>query len=124
MKKVKLVISFLLFLLFTSSQVKANCFPAAKSIPMHRKGTHIYARSLAQCVTAEQEASTLMIKISRFVGQVQINIYDANGNVVLMSADVIDGEKIISHDVGDLPVGTYTIVVTIGNSVFVGTMSV
>lgn len=38
MKKVKLVISFLLFLLFTSSQVKANCFPAAKSIPMHRKG--------------------------------------------------------------------------------------
>lgn len=93
MKKVKMVISFLLFLLLTSSQVKANSLPAAKSIPMYRKGSKLGVRSLAPCVIAELDALTLMINISRFVGQTQVNIYDANGNVVLMSADVIDGEK-------------------------------
>ena len=40
MKKVKLFISFLLFLLFTSSQsqVKAECSSKAQDIPVYKKG--------------------------------------------------------------------------------------
>ena len=113
----------LLFLTLLPLQLWSMSLPAVK-ITLHKKGRHYGARSLAPYVTAELDASTLMIKISRFVGQAQVNIYDANGNVVLMSADVIDGEKIISQDVGELPVGTYTIVVTIEKVVYVGTMNI
>lgn len=35
MKKVKMYISFLLFLLFASSQVKAECSSKAKDIPVY-----------------------------------------------------------------------------------------
>ena len=36
MKKVKMYISFLLFLLFASSQVKAECSSKAKDIPVYK----------------------------------------------------------------------------------------
>lgn len=123
MKKKKMLTLTLLFLTLLPLQLWSMSLPAVK-ITLHKKGRHYGARSLAPCVTAELNATTLMINISRFVGLAQVNIYDANGNVVLMYADVVDGDKIISQDVGELPAGTYTIVVTISNSVFVGTMSV
>lgn len=37
MKKVKMLISFLLFLLFASIQVKAGDAPKAQDIPMYKK---------------------------------------------------------------------------------------
>lgn len=40
MKKVKMLISFLLFLLFTSSQVKAGEAPKAQDIPMYKKALY------------------------------------------------------------------------------------
>lgn len=49
MKKLKMYISFLLFLLFTSIQVKAGDAPKVHDIPMYRK-EHIWEheqRSLA-----------------------------------------------------------------------------
>jgi hypothetical protein len=37
MKKIQMLISFLVFLLFTSNQVIAVCSPKAKDIPMYKK---------------------------------------------------------------------------------------
>ena len=45
MKKFKMFISFLLFLLFTSSQVKAGDAPKAQDIPVYKQVSHLGTRT-------------------------------------------------------------------------------
>lgn len=65
MKKVKMLISFLLFLLFASIQVKAGDAPKAQDIPMYKKVPHLGTRTAEPSVTASLEQNQLTVKASK-----------------------------------------------------------
>lgn len=64
MKKIKMFISFLLFLLFASNQVKAGEAPKAQDIPMYRKRAHLGTRTTEPSVTASLDNNSLAVNIS------------------------------------------------------------
>lgn len=82
MKNLKMYISFLLFLLFTSSQVKATSAPKAKDIPVYKVKKHLGTRTTEPSVTASLEQNQLTVNVSRYVGIARVKIYDDSGSFV------------------------------------------
>ena len=60
-----MLISFMLFLLLTSIQVKAACSPKAQDIPVYKQGAHLGTRTTEPSVTASLEQNQLTVKASK-----------------------------------------------------------
>lgn len=121
MKKVKLLISFLLFTLFISSQVKAMGVPKAKDIPVYKKGPHMGTRTTEPSVTASLEQNQLTVNVSRYVGIARVKIYDDSGSFVANISLIVDGTGQSALDLSTFNDGFYEIAVEFDNMIYVGT---
>lgn len=106
MKKVKNFILFLLFLLFTFSQVKAMGAPKAQDIPVYKKGPHMGTRTIEPRVIVSLDDSNLAVTISKYDGEVKVIVIDdagcvaanrCNGRTLLLNQK--EGELSLDGDV-------------------------
>lgn len=119
--KVKFFVSFLLFMLFTSSQVKAVRTSEAKDIPVREKGSHIGTRTSELSVTASLEQGLLTINVSHYIGIAKVYVYDANDRLVASTSLIVDDKGLSTLDLSTLENGTYEITVVFDDIVYVGT---
>ena len=91
MKKLKMLISFLLFLLLTSIQVKAACSPKAQDIPVYKQGARLGTRTTEPSVTASLEQNQLTVNVGCYMGIVKVYVYGDNGSLMTSSSAAIEG---------------------------------
>ena len=120
MKKVKLLISFLLFTLFISSQVKAMGVPKAKDIPVYKKGPHMGTRTTEPSVTASLEQNQLTVNVSRYMGIVKVYVYGDNGSLMASSSGAIEGNGLCTLDLSAFENGSYNVTVELGDMIYWG----
>ena len=120
MKKVKLLISFLLFTLFISSQVKAMGVPKAKDIPVYKKGPHKGTRTTEPSVTASLEQNQLTVNVSRYMGIVKVYVYGDNGSLLASSSVAIEGNGSCTLDMSAIENGSYNVTVELGDMIYWG----
>ncbi len=124
MKKVKMLISFLLFLFFTYGQVKAVCPPKAQDIPVYKKGPHMGTRTTEACVNVSLDDGDIIVNISKYVGDVKVAIVGKTGCVVTNRTFFIEGNG--SERIG-LPESKnvfYTITIMLDNVVYTGIIDI
>lgn len=114
-------ISFLLFLLFASSQVKAECSSKAKDIPVYKVKKHLGTRTAEPSVTASLEQNQLTVNVSRYVGIARVKIYDDSGSFVANISLIVDGTGQSALDLSTFNDGFYEIAVEFDNMIYVGT---
>lgn len=120
MKKVKLLISFLLFTLFISSQVKAMGVPKAKDIPVYKKAPHMGTRTTEPSVTASLEQNQLTVNVSRYMGIVKVYVYGDNGSLLASSSVAIEGNGSCTLDMSAIENGSYNVTVELGDMIYWG----
>ena len=120
MKKVKMFISFLLFLLFASTQVKAECSSKVKDIPVYKVKKHLGTRTTEPNVTASLEQNQLMVNVSRYIGVVNVYVYDRCNNLITSSSVFVDNKGQCYLDISNFENGTYELIVEVGNISFYG----
>lgn len=120
MKKVKMLISFLLFLLFTSSQVKAGEAPKAQDIPMYKKTPHLGTRTTEPSVTASLEQNKLTVDVGCYMGIVKVYVYGDNGSLMTSSSVAIEGNGLCTLDLSALENGSYNVTVELENMIYWG----
>lgn len=99
-------------------------------VPTHMDAKEVYfrhgskdsgkARTVLPQVTGDLEAEELTLDIYRYAGIAQICISDDNGNMVQTYSEVIQGRNTLHLQLSDLSEGQYTIVMTLGNNVYIG----
>ncbi len=124
MKKVKLLISFLLFTLFTSSQVKAMEAPKAQDIPVYKKGPHLGTRTAETSVAVSLDGDNLAINISKYVGNVNVAITDVTGCVVTSKIFVVEGDGSDNLGLSSLEGGFYSLTIELDNVFYCGTIDI
>lgn len=124
MKKIKLLIPFLLLMLSASNQAKAMRAPEAKDIPIYKKGSHLGTRTVEPIVTASLDKNQLVINIVRFVGNADIVIIDETGSVAMNSTFAVDGERKDSLDLSELPTGFYSIEIVFDRTIYYGEIDI
>lgn len=124
MKKVKLLISFLLFMLFISSQVKAMGVPKAKDIPVYKKGPHMGTRTTEANVAVSLDGDNLAVNISKYVGNVNVAIIDVTGCVVTSRTFVVDGNGSDNLGLSSLEKGFYSLTIELENMTYCGIISI
>lgn len=120
MKKVKMYISFLLFLLFASIQVKAGDAPKAQDIPMYKKVPHLGTRTAEPSVTASLEQNQLTVNVGCYMGIVKVYVYGANGSLMVSSSVAIEGNGLCTLDLSAFENGSYNVTVELGNIIYWG----
>lgn len=120
MKKVKMLISFLLLLLFTPIQVKAGDAPKAQDIPMYKKVPHLGTRTTEPSVTASLDQNQLTVNACRYVGIVKVYVYGDNGTLMGSSSAAIKGNGLCTLDMSAFENGSYNVTVEIGNMIYWG----
>lgn len=120
MKKVKMLISFLLLLLFTSIQVKAGDAPKAQDIPMYKKVPHLGARTAEPSVTASLEQNQLTVNVGCYMGIVKVYVYGDNGSLMASSSVAIEGNGLCTLDLSALENGSYNVTVELENMIYWG----
>lgn len=123
MKKVKIFISFLLFLLFTSSQVKAMGAPKAQDIPMYKRVPHMGTRTTGPGVTASLVQGLLTVNVSRYIGITKVYVYDVNG-LLMTTSSLIEGNGWCSLDLSSLALGSYKVIVELGDTTYWGMLDI
>ena len=124
MKNLKMYISFLLFLLFTSSQVKAECSSKAKDIPVYKVKKHLGTRTTEPSVTASLDNNSLAVNISKYDGEVNVVIIDVTGSIVANATFVVEGRGSHRLDLSELKYGTYSITIELDNVIYCGTIDI
>ena len=124
MKKIQMLISFLVFLLFTSNQVIAVCSPKAKDIPMYKKKAHLGARTTEPGITASLEKEQLTVNVSSYLGVAKVYAYDGNGTVIVSSSVLINGNGLCSLDLSALECGSYNVIIELGDVVYWGVLEI
>lgn len=124
MKKVKMLVSFLLFLLFTSSQVNAECSSKAKDIPMYKVKKHLGTRTTEPSVTASLDNNSLAVNISKYDGEVNVVIIDVTGSIVANATFVVEGRGSHRLDLSELKDGAYSITIELDNVIYCGTIDI
>lgn len=124
MKKFKMFISFLLFLLFTSIQVKAGDAPKAQDIPVYKKVSHLGTRTAEPSVTASLDGDNLAVSISKYVGNVNVAIIDATGCVVASRTFAVDGNGSDNLGLSSLEKGFYSLTIEMDDVVYCGTFDI
>ena len=120
MKKVKMYISFLLFLLFASSQVKAECSSNAKDIPVYKVKKHLGTRTAEPSVTASLEQNQLTVNVGCYMGIVKVYVYGDNGSLMASSSAAIEGNGLCTLDLSALENGSYNVTVELENMIYWG----
>ena len=120
MKKVKMLVSFMLFLLFTSSQVNAECSSKAKDIPVYKVKKHLGTRTTEPSVTARLEQNQLTVNVSRYMGIVKVYVYGDNGSLLASSSVAIEGNGSCTLDMSAIENGSYNVTVELGNMIYWG----
>lgn len=120
MKKVKMLVSFLLFLLFTSSQVNAECSSKAKDIPVYKVKKHLGTRTTEPSVTASLEQNQLTVNVSRYMGIVKVYVYGDNGSLLASSSVAIEGNGSCTLDMSAIENGSYNVTVELGDMIYWG----
>lgn len=117
-------ISFLLFLLFTSIQVKAGDAPKAQDIPVYKKVSHLGTRTAEPSVTASLDGDNLAVSISKYVGNVNVAIIDATGCVVASRTFAVDGNGSDNLGLSSLEKGFYSLTIEMDDVVYCGTFDI
>ena len=120
MKNLKMYISFLLFLLFTSSQVKATSAPKAKDIPVYKVKKHLGTRTTEPSVTASLEQNQLTVNVGCYMGIVKVYVYGDNGSLMASSSVAIEGNGLCTLDLSALENGSYNVTVELENMIYWG----
>ena len=120
MKNLKMYISFLLFLLFTSSQVKATSAPKAKDIPVYKVKKHLGTRTTEPSVTASLEQNQLTVNVGCYMGIVKVYVYGDNGSLMASSSAAIEGNGLCTLDLSAFENGSYNVTVELGNVIYWG----
>lgn len=120
MKNLKMYISFLLFLLFTSSQVKAECSSKAKDIPMYKVKKHLGTRTVEPSVTASLVQNQLAVGVSHYTGIVKVYVYGDNGSLMASSSVAIEGNGLCSLDLSAFENGSYNVTIELGDMIYWG----
>lgn len=120
MKKVKMLVSFLLFLLFTSSQVNAECSSKAKDIPVYKVKKHLGTRTTEPSVTASFEQNQLTVGVNHYIGIVKVYVYGDNGSLMTSSSAAIEGNGLCSLDLSAFENGSYNVTIELGDMIYWG----
>lgn len=120
MKKVKMLISFLLLLLFTSIQVKAGDAPKAQDIPMYKKVPHLGTRTAEPSVTASLEQNQLTVNVGCYMGIVKVYVYGDNGSLMASSSVAIEGNGLCTLDLSAFENGSYNVTIELGDMIYWG----
>ena len=120
MKKLKMYISFLLFLLLTSIQVKAACSPKAQDIPVYKQGAHLGTRTTEPSVTASLEQNQLTVNVGCYMGIVKVYVYGDNGSLMASSSGAIEGNGLCTLDLSAFENGSYNVTVELGDMIYWG----
>lgn len=118
MKNLKMYISFLLFLLFTSSQVKAECSSKAKDIPVYKVKKHLGTRTTEPSVTASLEQNQLTVGVNHYIGIVKVYVYGDNGSLMTSSSAAIEGNGLCSLDLSAFENGSYNVTIELGDMIY------
>lgn len=113
-------ISFLLFLLFASIQVKAGDAPKAQDIPMYKKVPHLGTRTAEPSVTASLEQNQLTVNVGCYMGIVKVYVYGDNGSLMASSSVAIEGNGLCTLDLSALENGSYNVTVELENMIYWG----
>ena len=120
MKKFKMFISFLLFLLFTSIQVKAGDAPKAQDIPVYKKVSHLGTRTAEPSVTASLEQNQLTVNVGCYMGIVKVYVCGDNGSLTASSSAAIEGNGLCSLDLSAFENGSYNVTIELGDMIYWG----
>lgn len=120
MKKVKMLVSFLLFLLFTSSQVNAECSSKAKDIPVYKVKKHLGTRTTEPSVTASLEQNQLTVGVNHYIGIVKVYVYGDNESLMTSSSAAIEGNGLCSLDLSAFENGSYNVTIELGDMIYWG----
>ena len=71
-------------------------------------------------VAADYEDRVVTVGISRYTGNVQVYVYDANGIVVGYTVSSISGSGTVTLDTSNLPQGDYTLCIILDNATYSG----
>lgn len=118
--KLKMLISFLLFLLLTSIQVKAACSPKAQDIPVYKQGAHLGTRTTEPSVTASLEQNQLTVNVGCYMGIVKVYVYGGNGSLMTSSSAAIEGNGLCSLDLSAFENGSYNVTIELGDMIYWG----
>lgn len=119
-----MLISFLLFLLFTSSQVNAECSSKAKDIPMYKIKKHLGTRTAEPSVTASLDNNSLAVNISKYDGEVNVVIIDVTGSIVANSTFIVEGNGSQRLELSELNDGVYSMTIELDNVIYCGTIDI
>ena len=120
MKKLKMYISFLLFLLFTSIQVKAGDAPKAQDIPVYKKVSHLGTRTAEPNVTASLEQNQLTVNVGCYMGIVKVYVCGDNGSLTASSSVAVEGNGLCTLDLSAFENGSYNVTVELGDMIYWG----
>lgn len=115
-----MLISFLLFLLLTSIQVKAACSPKAQDIPVYKQGAHLGMRTTEPSVTASLEQNQLTVNVGCYMGIVKVYVYGGNGSLMTSSSAAIEGNGLCSLDLSAFENGSYNVTIELGDMIYWG----
>ena len=71
-------------------------------------------------ITASLDNGIISTVVDAYTGDVAVTIEDEDGETVISDVEVVSGHTLFTTNVASLPDGTYTIIYTLGNSVYYG----
>ena len=71
-------------------------------------------------ITASLDNGVISTVVDAYTGDVAVTIEDEDGETVISDVEVVSGHTLFTTNVSSLPDGTYTIIYTLGNSVYYG----
>ena len=66
----------------------------------------------------------LTVNVANYTGSIQVHVKDAAGNIVDEHAVASDNNAHISLDESQLPSGSYTLYIVLGDAIYYGTFNV
>lgn len=116
----KQIISLLLMLLILSPS-QASTINVKRAGTMHQGGARIPS---ATQVVADYDNGVITVDISRYTGNVQVYVYDADGIVVGYTVSTISGSGTVTLDTSNLPQGDYTLCIILDNDTYSGDLTI
>ena len=75
-------------------------------------------------IAADYDDGVITVDVSRYIGTVQLYVYDANNTVVNYAVATISGSGTVTMNIGDTPQGTYRLCIVLDNATYSGDFSI
>lgn len=75
-------------------------------------------------IAADYDDGVITVDVSRYIGTVQLYVYDANNTVVGYAVDTISGSGTVTMNICDTPQGTYRLCIVLDNATYSGDFSI